>query len=143
MKDVDSRVWDLVNENDKVKSQVKDLKTENDELKSDIKVLKNEKHELEYKMKDVNDEVEYLKELSKLLSVRTCDEMHDYGLNKSDYYFIDPDGPLNGEAPIRVYCDFTEGYGFTRISHDSEEKIEVTHCNDPGCYARPIRPPSD
>ena len=51
--------------------------------------------------------------------------MHDYGFNKSDYYFVDPDGPLNGKEPIRVYCDFAEDYGFTRISHDSEEKIEV------------------
>ena len=89
-------------------------------------------------MNDINNEVEYLKELSKLLSVTTCDEMHDYVLNKSDYYFVDPDGPLNGEEPIRVYCDLAEDYGFIRISNDSEEKIEVTHCNYPGCYARPI-----
>ena len=73
-----------------------------------------------------------------MLSVRTCDEMHMFGVNKSDFYFMDPDGPLIGEEPIRVYCDFTEDYGFTRISHDSEQKIEVAHCNDPGCYARPI-----
>ena len=138
MEVVDSRVWDLKDENDKVQSQVKELKNENDELKSDIRVLKNEKHELEHKMNDINEEVEYLKELSKLLSVRTCDEMHDYGLNKSDYYLVDPDGPLNGEEPIRVYCDFAEDYGFTRISHDSEESIEVAHCHGPGCYARPI-----
>ena len=39
---VDSRVWDLENENDNMKSQVKELKNENDELKSEIKVLKNE-----------------------------------------------------------------------------------------------------
>ena len=64
--------------------------------------------------------------------------MHDFGLNKSDYYFIDPDGPLNGEEPIRVYCDFTEDYGFTKIPHDSENRIEVTHCKEPGCYSRPI-----
>ena len=138
MKDVISRVQDLETENDKVKFQVKDLKNENNELKHEIELLKTEKHELEHKMNDINDEVEYLKELSKLLSVRTCEEMHDYGVNKSDYYLVDPDGPLNGEEPIRVYCDFTEDYGFTRISHDTEQKIEVAHCNDPGCYARPI-----
>ena len=39
---------------------------------------------------------------------------------------------------IRVYCDFTEDYGLTQISHNSEEKIEVSHCDDPGCYSRPI-----
>ena len=82
-------------------------------------------------MNDINDEVEYLRELSKLLSVRTCEEMHDYGVNKSDYYLVDPDGPLNGEEPIRVYCDFTKDYGFTRISHNSEEKMEVK-CDECG-----------
>ena len=138
MKDVISRVQDLETENDKVQFQVKDLKNENNELKHELELLKTEKHELEHKMNDINDEVEYLRELSKLLSVRTCEEMHDYGVNKSDYYLVDPDGPLNGEEPIRVYCDFTEDYGFTRISHDTEQKIEVAHCNDPGCYARPI-----
>ena len=136
--EIDDLRRQMEDENDKVKSQVKELKNENDQLKSEIKALKNEKHELENKMNDINDEVKYLKELSKMLSVRTCDEMHDYGLNKSDYYFVDPDGPLNGEEPIRVYCDFAEDYGFTSVSHDSEQKIEVTHCNDPGCYARQI-----
>ena len=57
---------------------------------------------LKEELEDVNEEVEHLKELSKLFSFRTCDEMHDYGVNKSDYYFVDPDGPLNGEEPIRV-----------------------------------------
>ena len=51
---------------------------------------------------------------------------------------MDPDGPLNGEEPIHVYCDFTEDFGFTQMSHDSEDRIEVTHCREPGCYSRPI-----
>ena len=39
-------------------------------------VLENEKNELSSKLDDINSEVEHLKELSKMLSVRTCDEMH-------------------------------------------------------------------
>ena len=100
--------------------------------------LENEKTELSSKLDDINSEVEHLKELSKMLSVRTCDEMHMFGVNKSDYYFVDPDGPLNGDEPILVYCDFTEDSSFTQISHDSEDKIEISHCQDPGCYSRPI-----
>lgn len=127
--DVITRVQSMENEKNELRSQMTNLQNENHELRAEMKNLKSE-------IKDINAEVEHLKELSKLLSVRTCDEMYDYGLTKSDYYFIDPDGPLNGEEPIHVYCDFTEG--LTQISHDSEDNIEVTHCPDPGCYSRPI-----
>ena len=137
-----SRMEDLLLD---VISRVQSMETEKNELTFEVKNLKNkieninvEVEGLKEALEDVNDEVEYFKELSKLLSVRTCDEMHDYGVNKSDYYFVDPDGPLNGKEPIWVYCDFTEDFGFTQISHNSEDIIEVTHCPDPGCYSRPI-----
>ena len=136
--DVISRVQIMETEKNELKSQMTDLEKENHELRSKMEDFNDEVEGLKDELEDVNDEVEYLKELSKLLSVKTCDEMHDFGLNKSDYYFIDPDGPLNGEEPIRVYCDFTEDYGFTKIPHDSENRIEVTHCKEPGCYSRPI-----
>ena len=143
--DVISRVQSMETEKNGLRSQMIDLENENHELKSEVKKLKSEMEEvsdevecLKEGLEDVNNEVEYLKELTKLLSVRTCDEMHDYGVNKSDYYFVDPDGPLNGKEPIWVYCDFTEDFGFTQISHNSEDIIEVTHCPDPGCYSRPI-----
>ena len=136
--DVISRVQIMETEKNELRSQMTDLENENLELRSKMEDVNDEVELLKDELEDVNKEVEYLKELSKLLSVRTCDEMHDFGLNKSDYYFIDPDGPLNGEEPIRVYCDFTEDYGFTKIPHDSENRIEVTHCKEPGCYSRPI-----
>ena len=118
------------------KNQV--LEKENFDVSSQLHDIQDENSELRSKLDDINAEVEHLNELSKLLSVRTCNEMKKFGVNKSDYYIIDPDGPLNGKEPIRVYCDFTEDFGFTQISHNSEEKIEVTHCDDPGCYSRPI-----
>ena len=137
-----SRMEDLLLD---VISRVQSMETEKNELRSEVKNLKNkienvnvEVEHLKDELEDVNDEVDHLKELSKLLSVRTCDEMHDYGVNKSDYYFVDPDGPLNGKEPIWVYCEFTEDFGFTQISHNSEDIIEVAHCPDPGCYSRPI-----
>ena len=115
-----SRMEDLLLD---VISRVQSMETEKNELRSEVKNLKNkienvnvEVEHLKDELEDVNDEVDHLKELSKLLSVRTCDEMHDYGVNKSDYYFVDPDGPLNGKEPIWVYCDFTEDFGFSQIS---------------------------
>ena len=147
-----SQVNDLVNENHELRCEIDHLNNKNHELRSEMesiwdemKDLTKKNHELKSdmetlkdKMKDVNDDVEHLQELSKILSVRTCDEMHNYGLRNSDYYFVDPDGPLNGEEPIRVYCEFTDNFGFTQISHDSEATIEVRHCQDPGCYSREI-----
>ena len=138
LRDVISRVQGMENEKNELRSQMTDLQNENHELRSQNHELRSEMTYLKNEMKDINAEVEHLKELSKLLSVRTCDEMHDYGVNKSDYYYIDPDGPLNGNKPIRVYCNFAEDFGFTKISHDSEHKIEITHCKDAGCYSRPI-----
>ena len=38
--------------------------------------------ELEEKNIVIDDEIEYLKELSKLKVVRTCEEMADYGVNR-------------------------------------------------------------
>ena len=91
------------------------------------------------KLKDVESDVKYLKELSKLNVVRTCAEMYAFGITQSDFYWIDPDGPLTGEEPIRVYCLFyIDGAAYTLLSHDSETKIEVAHCEDPGCYSRKI-----
>ena len=122
------------------KAEIKNKVLEQRVLKVELKneVLEKKNQNLEKTNKDINDELTYLKELSKLNVVRTCEEMADYGVNQSNFYLVDPDGPLLGEEPIRVYCDFSEGSVSTIISHDSEVKIEVGHCTDPGCYSRQI-----
>ena len=122
------------------KAEIKNKVLEQRVLKVELKneVLEKKNQNLEKTNKDINDELSYLKELSKLNVVRTCEEMADYGVNQSNFYLVDPDGPLLGEEPIRVYCDFSEGSVSTIISHDSEVKIEVGHCTDPGCYSRQI-----
>ena len=122
------------------KSEMKNIilkgRVQNVEKKNEVLEEKNQN--LEKANKDINDELSYLKELSKLNVVQTCEEMADYGVNQSNYYLVDPDGPLMGNEPIRVYCEFSEGSVSTIISHDSEETIEVGHCTDPGCYSRQI-----
>ena len=134
---------DMVDEKDEVAHLKEEMEDENDEIKRLKEKMEDEVALLKEEMEDENDEIERLKEkmedeVESGISFRTCDEMYDSGYNESDYYLIDPDGFGNGEAAIRVYCDFTDDYGVTNIPHDSEEMIEVTHCKDPGCYSRPI-----
>merc|ERR1719367_1601420 len=152
-----SDMTNLENENYELRSKMKkfnamedefehlkeDIVDENDEIKRLKEKMEDEVALLKEEMEDENDEIERLKqkmedEVESGISFRTCDEMYDSGYNESDYYLIDPDGFGNGEAAIRVYCDFTDDYGVTNIPHDSEEIIEVTHCKNPGCYSRPI-----
>lgn len=59
--------------------------------------------------KDIEDDLNHLKQLSKLNTVRTCEEMKEYGVDESGFYLVDPDGPLIGQEPIMVYCDFQPG----------------------------------
>ena len=70
----------------------------------DMSVLKNAVLDLVKNFRGIKDELDHLKELSKVNAVRTCQELLDFGVRKSDYYFVDPDGPMIGEEPIRVYC---------------------------------------
>ena len=42
-------------------------------------------------------EVEALKQISKLNSVKRCHELKDYGVNLSKHYDVDPDGELSGQ----------------------------------------------
>merc|ERR1711892_443611 len=118
--------------------ELSELRTRFKDQEDDLSYLKDKTNLQEKLLKDINDEVEYLKELSKLQVVRTCEEMYNFGISQSNHYFIDPDGPLVGQEPIQVFCNFTEEGVFTEISHNSEEKTEVELCHDPGCYRRKI-----
>ncbi|XP_046448520.1 uncharacterized protein LOC124197226 isoform X1 [Daphnia pulex] len=55
----------------------------------------------------------------------------------SGMHWIDPDGQGVGDDPIYVYCNMTTGS--TAILHDSESRISVSHCTEPGCYSRVIQ----
>ena len=46
-------------------------------------------------------EVEALKQISKLNSVKSCHELKEYGVNVSKHYDVDPDGELSRHPPIR------------------------------------------
>jgi len=84
----------------------------------------------------IEERVSKLEQLAKTGTLRTCSEYAKYGLALDDVYTIDPDGPLMGHEPFKVFCNFTEGS--TSVYHNTEEKTEVEHCHDPGCYNKSI-----
>merc|ERR1719342_1643682 len=89
------------------------------------------------KMEDeIEDRVTKLEQLARIGTLRSCAEYASYGLALDDDYIIDPDGPLMGYEPFKVFCNFTAGS--TEIYHDTEEKTKVEHCHDPGCYNKSI-----
>ena len=54
-----------------------------------------------FQLLSVHSEVEALKQISKLNSVKSCHELKEYGVNVSKHYDVDPDGELSGHPPIR------------------------------------------
>ncbi|EFX76551.1 Cntnap2 protein [Daphnia pulex] len=69
---------------------------------------------------------------------KTCHDIRvAHPSQTSGMYWIDPDGQGVGEDPIVAFCNMTTGS--TAILHDSESRISVSHCSDPGCYSRLIK----
>ena len=58
---------------------------------------------------EMRSRVDKLEELAKIGTLRTCAEYAQYGLKTSGLYMIDPDGPLLGQPPFQVFCDFSLG----------------------------------
>lgn len=67
------------------------------------------KIEMRTRQNDLESRVEKLEELAKIGTLRTCAEYAQYGLKTSGLYMIDPDGPLLGQPPFQVFCNFTSG----------------------------------
>jgi len=80
--------------------------------------------------------VSKLEQLARIGTLRSCSEYARYGLETSGDYTIDPDGPLLGHQPFKVFCNFTSGS--TEIYHDTEDTTTIEKCHDPGCYNKTI-----
>ena len=74
-----------------------------------------------------------LEELVKVGTLRSCSEYADFGLRTDGLYMIDPDGPLVGQPPFQVFCNFTTGA--TEVLHDAGNLTPVDHCRGPGLLA--------
>jgi len=66
----------------------------------------------------IEERISKLEQLSRIGTLRSCSEYARYGLEETGAYIIDPDGPLIGQEPFQVFCNFTSGS--TEIYHDTE-----------------------
>ena len=83
--------------------------------------------------------MEKLEDLSKVGTLRSCNEYAAFGIKTSGEYTIDPDRPLVGLPPFSVYCRFNgEDEAVTEIFHNTEDTQDVDHCHDPGCYSKDV-----
>jgi hypothetical protein len=71
----------------------------------------------------LEERVDYVEQLSRTKVLRTCHELMMHGVDKNDFYLVDPDGELIGQLPILVFCDFHSGT--TEVIHDSEEMVKL------------------
>ena len=90
-------------------SKVEILTTSNEELRSSYADLSASNEQLRSRQDILEDRVAKLEELAKVGTLRTCAEYAQYGLKTSGLYMVDPDGPLLGQPPFQVFCDFDAG----------------------------------
>ncbi|XP_018414297.1 PREDICTED: uncharacterized protein LOC108788893 [Nanorana parkeri] len=70
--------------------------------------------------------------------LESCAALKEAGINESGRYSIDPDGVDKGLPEFGVYCDMSSQSGITVIGHNSERRIPVSPCEEPGCYKREV-----
>ena len=78
-------------------------------LLSKVEILTTSNEELRSRQDILEDRVAKLEELAKVGTLRTCAEYAQYGLTTSGLYMVDPDGPLLGQPPFQVFCNFDAG----------------------------------
>jgi len=113
--------------------RINKLEKESEETKEMIVKTVNEN-----KMADraIKEKIDWLEELGKTRSLRSCAEYSQYGIKTNGYYMVDPDGELAGENPFQVFCNFETGS--TELMHNSEDMTDIEVCTEPGCYKRDI-----
>ena len=87
---------------------------------------------------DFEERLEFVEEMTKVKTLRSCEELARHGIAKSGMYQIDPDGELISNDPIRVNCIFKNGQAITEISHYQEKTIVVDNCDGIGCFKQEI-----
>ena len=89
----------------------------------------------------LEERVEKVEQLTKVGTLRSCEEYAAFGIRASGMYPIDPDGILVGQPPFNVFCRFDENTGqvSTEVIHSySEGLIKIDNCEDPGCYIKNV-----
>ena len=115
------------------------------ELAKDFTRNSNELNDLKKQIADepdLDEIVEKLKQLSKIGTLRSCEEYAAFGIRTSGLFPIDPDGILVGQPPFVAFCRFDDNTGLvvTEVMHAYSENVtNVEHCADPGCYSRNLK----
>ena len=66
--------------------------------------------DLETRVAKLEEATRKLEELAKMGTLRSCAEYSRFGVKKDGFYQVDPDGPLLGQLPFKVFCNFTTGH---------------------------------
>ena len=80
-----------------------------DTLLAEVRNLRSSHEDLLARQDVLEDRVKKLEKLAKVATLRTCAEYAQYGLKTSGLYMVDPDGPLLGQPPFQVFCNFDAG----------------------------------
>eukprot|EP00062_Callorhinchus_milii_P019503 gi/632974159/ref/XP_007903517.1/ PREDICTED: uncharacterized threonine-rich GPI-anchored glycoprotein PJ4664.02-like [Callorhinchus milii] len=72
--------------------------------------------------------------------LESCAALKEAGFQESKEYYIDPDGTRQGVLEFAVFCDMTSDpfTAITVVSHNSETRLRVAPCEEPGCYSREL-----
>ena len=111
----------------------------NDFKNQSTDLITNKKNNQNKDEPNLEERVEKLEQLSKIGTLRSCEEYSAFGIRSSGMFPIDPDGSLVGAAPFYVYCRFDDRTGqvYTEVLHDHSDVLtQVDHCHDPGCYVK-------
>jgi len=119
-----------------LESKFRLLKNQFDELTEALNRQASKNDSLEERVEELEAQVARLEELGKIHTLRSCSEYGMYGVTKSGYYEVDPDGPLIGNPPFTAYCRFEGGNATTEVTHNRENVTEITAspCEDPLCW---------
>ncbi|XP_057365355.1 uncharacterized protein LOC130686079 [Daphnia carinata] len=146
--DMQARIEQLEKNYIKVKEHLEgkiiDLETKVGRLEAKIEKQDSLLAVLKKGHKPLKDNIDINQHRRQNATLRTCHEIHVANPSyPSGMYWIDPDGQGVGDPPIHVHC-YMDGkevsrYGKTSILHDSESKMDIGNCTEPGCYSRPIK----
>ncbi|XP_057373185.1 uncharacterized protein LOC130694057 isoform X2 [Daphnia carinata] len=133
-------------------AKIIDLETKVGQLEAKIEKQDSLLAVLEKGHEPLKDNVAINRPRRQIATRRTCQEIMDTNTSyPSGMYWIDPDGQGIGDPPIRVHCDMQVAEangdnwkwdpvkGTTSILHDSESKMDIGNCTEPGCYSRQIK----
>ncbi|CAG0891274.1 unnamed protein product [Darwinula stevensoni] len=121
------------------------LERENENLRHDYEKIKSHLEEIllerDEKMRlqldTIEERFQYLEAITLQITPRTCQTLSNLGVKRTGRYFIDPDGALLGDPPIKVLCDMDTVS--TVVLHDSmKNDSEISNCAAPGCSARRV-----